>query len=275
VRHHSRGVLGPGFQWKNQVYKILLMNPQIYRLSPKAAEKAGARVKFVLATVLLVFGVPTVALQFYPEFATGKPLLAGMLHLSLAIAFLMAIFGWIIYRSNRQRRKVFSSYQLIMGEEEIRRTLQGWPDVALKSNEVSNWQEAGQSGFRIEGGEPKRKMFVPIDLENYESCKQYVASRYPQAATETRRWNKVVSSFFLIVMIACFLALFIAGNTPISPIWKTWLARGALSILFPLMLWIEIALWRNATASKHLKWVRWSVTAMLLGFLYGLIQVWK
>jgi hypothetical protein len=251
------------------------MNPQIYQLSPKAAEKAGARVKFVLATVLLVFGVPTVALQFYPEFATGKPLLAGMWHLSLAIAFLLAIFGWILYRSNRQRRKVFSSYQLMIGEEEIRRTLQGWPDVALKSNEVSNWKEVGQSGFSIEGGDPKRKIFVPIDLENYESCKQYVASRYPQAATETLRWNKVVTTFFLTVMIACFLALFIAGNAPVSPVWKTWLARCALSILFPLMLWIEIALWRNATLPKRFKWLRWLVASLLLAYLYGLIQVWK
>jgi hypothetical protein len=181
----------------------------------------------------------------------------SLLPLAVVILFLLSSIAYSFMKAQKREQEVWSSWELILGEDFLIRRIKGFPEMEIRRDEITALKES-DAGLRVETNSRDRVIVIAPALVDYQDARARVSLwMVPVQQTQHEwlspaRWMVVLPLLVLLLFGSFFLAtrsyVVVATGIPLLGIlaWSVLriqrsaqlganLKRSSLMIFFPLL----------------------------------------
>lgn len=188
------------------------METLVFRLNPESYP--ALRKKVIIKTTLLMLvlwgAVSFMILKDGDEDGTAIWFIAGM----------AILYGYLIFKTSKKRKKLYESYTLTIDEFSIMRKQDGFADMQIPLSEITTIEKNAENRFVIRGKSraPLERILIPRQICDYDRVEELLAGVKPIAVNlKPDYWDKY-SLWLSLIFIAPILGVYIADDKKVVSI---------------------------------------------------------
>jgi len=236
---------------------------QQFRIAPGTFETVRRKRLMTILPVLLLAAIAGIAISYN----TQKHLPGEINTLPFVIALLAAIFSISLYRSLNRLRALFETYVLTIDNNMITREQQGVPAVTIYFLEIREISKSPQGYIIIRGRESSAIIYVPPELENFETLEKILRESEPFLPTQYLTFLQRHPMILPLVTMGLMTVVFISFNK--------WVVGICGMILMMVMIYSFYSIQNNKYANRRVKRVSWWYLLLMLIIMFNIVAKLK
>jgi hypothetical protein len=164
---------------------------------------------------------------------------------AVSTPLILAVIGFIYYRSIRKQIQLVHSYSLTLSDSEITREQKSTPTITINFMEIKEIQKTNKGGFIIKGRTARDIIYVPNLMENAAELEQRLQAFAPVTPTGTRFSFPKYMALIYFAGIAAYITSITVQNVILSVL------AGVVAFGILIVMFVSVRRSRNATKSMR------------------------
>jgi hypothetical protein len=219
-----------------------------------------------LLTILPVMLLATIA-GIVISYTTQKQLSGELNTLPFVIVLLTIIFSFSTYRNINRLRTLYESYVLTIDNYMITKEQQGIPTVTIYFLEIREINKSPQGYIIIRGREAKDIIYIPPELENFETMEKLLREWEPFQPAQDLNFLQRYPMILPMIMMGLMTVVFISFNK--------WLVGIGGILLMLVMIYSFFAIQNNKYANRLTKRFSWWYLILMFIIIINIVAKFK
>lgn len=237
--------------------------PKTYRRDP---EKFSAIERKLVTTRNVIFG-GIILFFIVTDFGAAENWEDGSLKsllphvVGITLLFVLVVFSF--RRSIESQRRIWTSYELLVGPDSVLRRMNGLNELEVRRDEVKAIQQQ-KHGLILETFSARKNLAVPDSLAEFEEVYNRLTEWMPATEQKQAAWNQSPYLLPMVLVVELILfALFFVSN-------KSWLELGTGVPLLAGLVLCLVLIQRNSQLDQKTKRKMWLVILPVMGIVVRL-----
>lgn len=165
-----------------------------------------------LRTRIPVLFLAMLAVVFLPELLRKGQDASRVNTLPVLVPLMAAILGFGMKKGLDRQRKLFESYTLTVGEDDLVREQSDTPVIRISKKDITKITKGVEGNFTIKGSQAGDEIVVPVQIEQYAEVEQILRGLGPVTVLSSTPFIQKYATLLLLVQLGLMAVNFTSSN---------------------------------------------------------------